>query len=46
MIIFRKSMQSKRRTEHLSLGNGRVMELKLIKHDKVLKGLAGQLKEV
>ena len=26
-------------------GNGKVMELKLIKHDEALKDLAGQLKE-
>ena len=32
-------MQRKKRTEQLSLENGRVMELKLIKHDKALKEL-------
>ena len=29
----------KKRTEQLSLENGRVMELKLIKHDEALKEL-------
>ena len=29
----------------MSLGNGKVLELKLIKHDEVLKDPAGQLKE-
>ena len=33
-------------TKQLSIGNGKVMELKLIKHDEALKDLAGQLKEV
>jgi len=39
MIICRQGMQRKRRTEQLSLGNGKVMELKLIKHDEALKEL-------
>ena len=32
-------MQRKRRAEQLSFDNGRVMELKLIKHDEALKEL-------
>ena len=32
-------MQRKRRIEHLSLGNGKAVELKLIKHDKAFKEL-------
>ena len=32
-------MQRKRKTEQLGLGNGKVVELKLIKHDEALKEL-------
>ena len=39
MIICRQGMQRKRRTEQLSLGNGKVMELKLVKHDDALQEL-------
>ena len=45
LVIYGKVMQRKRRTEQPSIENGKVMELKLIKHDKALEGLAGQLKE-
>ena len=38
-------MQRKGRTEQLSLGNGKVMEFKLIKHGDASKDLAGQLNE-
>ena len=36
----------KRWTEQPSLGNGKYMELKLIKLDEALEDLVGQLKEV
>ena len=36
IIICRQGMQRKKRTEQLRLGNGKVMELKLIKHDEAL----------
>ena len=39
VIICGQGMQRKRRTEQLSFENGRVMELKLIKHDEALKEL-------
>ena len=42
LIIFGKVTQRKRWTKQLSLGNGEVMEIKLIKHDESLKDLAGQ----
>ena len=38
-------MQRKKWTEQLSIGNGKVMELNLIKHDEALKDLAGQLED-
>ena len=41
MIIFEKGMQRKRRTELWSLGNGKVVELKLFKHDGALWELNG-----
>ena len=44
LVIYGKGMQRKRRTEQPSIENGKVMELKLIKHDKALEGLAGQLR--
>ena len=44
LIIFGLGMLRKRWTGQLSLGNGEFMELKKIKHDEALKGLAGQLK--
>ena len=46
MIHCGQGMQSKRRTEKLSLENGIVTELKFIKNDKALKDPAGQLKEL
>ena len=41
-------MQRKRRTEKLSLGNGKVMELKIIKHgdEKCIVGAKGILKRL
>ena len=39
MIICGPGMQRKRRAGQLSLENGRVIELKLIKHDETLKEL-------
>ena len=45
LIICGQEMQRKRWTKQMSLGNGKVLELKLIKHDEVLKDPAGQLKE-
>ena len=39
MIICKQGIQRKRRTEQLGLGNGRVMELKLVKHDDALQEL-------
>ena len=45
LTICGRGMQRKRWTEQLSIGNGKVMVLKLIKHDGALKDLAGQLKE-
>ena len=35
----RKGMQRKGRTEQMSLRNGKVMEVKLIKHDEALEEL-------
>ena len=40
MAICGQGMQRNRRTEQLSLEKGEIMELKIIKHDEVLKGLA------
>ena len=40
MIVCGQGIQRKRWTEQLSLGNGKVMELKLIKHDKGLNEVA------
>ena len=37
MIICGQRMQRKRWTEELNLGNGKVMELKLTKHDRALE---------
>ena len=37
VTICGQGMQRKRRTEQLSFENGRVMELKIIKHDEELK---------
>ena len=45
VIICGKGMQRKRRTEQLSFEHGRVMKLKLIKHDKALQELM-KLKEL
>ena len=42
----RATHRKKGRTERLGLENGRVMELKFIKNDEALKGLALQLKEL
>ena len=39
MITFRQGVYRKRRTEKLSLGNGKVMELILIKHDVAFQEL-------
>ena len=39
MIICGQGIQRKRRIEQLNLENGRVEELKLIKHDETLKEL-------
>ena len=36
VLICRQGMQRKKKTEQLRLGNGKVMELKLIKHDEAL----------
>ena len=41
----RARYEKKRKDQNLSLEHGRVVELKIIKHVKALKGLAGQLKE-
>ena len=38
-VICGQGMQRNRWTEQLSFGNGKVMELKLIKHDEALKEL-------
>ena len=45
LTICGRGIQRNRWTEQLSIGNGKAMVLKLIKHDKTLEGLAGQLKE-
>ena len=39
MTICGQDRQRKRRTEQLSLGDGKVMESKLIKHDAVMREL-------
>ena len=39
MIIVGKRMQRKRRAEQLSLGNVKIIDLKLIKHDEALEDL-------
>ena len=39
MVICGKRMQRKRRAEQLSLGNVKIIDLKLIKHDEALEDL-------
>ena len=41
-----QGMKRKRWTEQLSIGNDKVVELKLIKHDEALKDLTGLLKKL
>ena len=45
-IICGQGMQRKRRTEQLSVENGRFMELQSIKNDEASEVLAGQVKEL